>query len=149
MFAEFIPVGESFKETLGEMMKQKWLLPYYDRKSPKNAGLNFTKYLPRFLSIRQRPLLCTFYFVCKLYSNLCYFYSCGQQEDPAISGLLLCMCHMYVCSQHSFGLALRMYGMHRMQFDHRCFDLLSRETCTEYSIGAKVFWPSIVVACTL
>ena len=126
MFAEFIPVGESLKETLGEIMRQKWLY-HYDRKNPKHAGLNFTNYLPRFLSSRQRPLLCTFYFYCKLYSNLCYFYSCGQQEEPAI---LI----MYVCSQHSFGLPLRMNGMHKTQFDHRCFDLLSRETCTEYSI---------------
>ena len=99
MFAEFIPVGESLKETLGEMMKQKWLY-HYDRKNPKHAGLNFTNYLPRFLSIRQRPLLCTFSFYRKLYSNLCYFYSCGQQEEAKIliSGLLLRMCHMYVAS---------------------------------------------------
>ena len=121
-------------------------------KNPKHAGLNFTNYLPRFLSIRQRPLLCTFYFYCKLYSNLCYFYSGGQQEEPAIlhviSGLLLHMCHMYVCSQHPFGLPLRMNGMRKTQFNHRCFDLLSCETCTEYTIGAKAFWPSIVVACT-
>ena len=29
-----------------------------------------------------------------------------------------------VCSQHSFGLPLRMNGMHRMQFDHARLDLL-------------------------
>ena len=69
-------------------------------KNPKHAGLNFTNYLLRFLSIRQRPLLCTFSFYRKLYSNLCYFYSCGQQEEATIliSGLLLRMCHMYVAS---------------------------------------------------
>ena len=32
----------------------------------------------------------------------------------------------HVCSQHSFGLPLRMNGMHRTQFDHACFDLLPR-----------------------
>ena len=31
----------------------------------------------------------------------------------------------HVCSQHSFGLALRMNGMHRTQFDHSRLDLLS------------------------
>ena len=30
----------------------------------------------------------------------------------------------HVCSQHSFGLALRMYGMHKTQFDHARSDLL-------------------------
>ena len=28
----------------------------------------------------------------------------------------------HVCSQHSFRLPLRMYGMHRTQFDHVCLD---------------------------
>ena len=28
----------------------------------------------------------------------------------------------HVCSQHSFGLPLRMHGMHRTQFDHACLD---------------------------
>ena len=32
-----------------------------------------------------------------------------------------------VCSQHSFGLPLRMHGMYRMQFDHERLDLLSLE----------------------
>ena len=31
----------------------------------------------------------------------------------------------HVCSQHSFGLPLRMYGMHRTHFDHARLDLLS------------------------
>ena len=31
----------------------------------------------------------------------------------------------HVCSQHSFELPLRLSGMHRMQFDHVHFDLLS------------------------
>ena len=30
-----------------------------------------------------------------------------------------------VCSQNSFGLPLTMNGMHGMQFDHTCLDLLS------------------------
>ena len=31
---------------------------------------------------------------------------------------------LHLCSQHLFGLPLRMNGMHRMQFHHVCFDLL-------------------------
>ena len=31
----------------------------------------------------------------------------------------------YVCSQHSFGLPVRMYGMHRTHFDHARLDVLS------------------------
>ena len=31
----------------------------------------------------------------------------------------------HVCSQHSFGLPLRMYGMHRTHFDRARFDFLS------------------------
>ena len=31
----------------------------------------------------------------------------------------------HVCSQHSFGLPLRINGMHRTQFDHARLDLLS------------------------
>ena len=32
---------------------------------------------------------------------------------------------LHVCSQHSFGLPLRMYGMYRTHFDHVYLDLLS------------------------
>ena len=39
----------------------------------------------------------------------------------------------HVCSQLSFGLPLRMNGMHRTQFDHACFDLLSRETYAKHT----------------
>ena len=31
----------------------------------------------------------------------------------------------HACSQHSFGLPLRMYGMHRTHFDHAYLDLVS------------------------
>ena len=31
----------------------------------------------------------------------------------------------HVCSQHSFGLPIRMYGKHRKHFDHARLDLLS------------------------
>ena len=31
----------------------------------------------------------------------------------------------HACIQHSFGLPLRMYGMHRTHFDHALLDLLS------------------------
>ena len=30
----------------------------------------------------------------------------------------------HVCSQHSFGIPLRMNGIHRTLFDHACFDHL-------------------------
>ena len=38
--------------------------------------------------------------------------------------LVVIMHGSHVCSQHLFGLPLRMYGMHRMQFDHARLDLL-------------------------
>ena len=46
----------------------------------------------------------------------------------------------HVCSRHSFGLPLRMNGVHKTQFDH-----LSRETYGKHSVGAKAFGPSFVV----
>ena len=67
---------------------------------------------------------------------------CGRQEEPAIliSRLLLRMRRMCV-GQHSFGLPLRIYGIHSERTlitrvwtfyhslsDHACFDHLSRET---------------------
>ena len=39
----------------------------------------------------------------------------------------------HLCSQHSFGLPLRMNGMHRTQFDDARLDLLS------LVIGSRVF----------
>ena len=32
----------------------------------------------------------------------------------------------HLCSQHSFGIPLRMYGMHKTHFDHACLDLWTR-----------------------
>ena len=68
----------------------------------------------------------------------------------------------FFARQHSFGLPLRMYGMHRTPFDHvrsdlllleiliMCiFDHLSRKTYANHSARAKVFWPSIIAARTL
>ena len=43
---------------------------------------------------------------------------------------------LHLCSQHSFGLPLRMYGMHRTHFDHVRLDLLPR-------LWSRVFWPSL------
>ena len=76
----------------------------------------------------------------------------------------------YVCSQYSFRLPLRMNGMHRKQSDHVHLDLLLRHyewmECIErdlitciwtffyvklakmYSVGARPFWPFIVLAST-
>ena len=54
------------------------------------------------------------------------FSFCGRQEEPAIPNLLIVITHAsHVCSQHSFGLSLRMNGMRRTQFDHARLDLLS------------------------
>ena len=51
--------------------------------------------------------------------------------------LLVVITHAsHVCSQHSFGLPLRMYGMHRTHFDHGRLDLLPL-------IWSRVFWPSV------
>ena len=36
----------------------------------------------------------------------------------------------HVCGQHSFGLPLRMNGMHKTQSDHARFDLLPRNLIT-------------------
>ena len=48
-----------------------------------------------------------------------------RQQEPAIQNLQVVITHAsHVCSQHLFGLPLRMNGMHRMQTDHARFDLL-------------------------
>ena len=63
---------------------------------------------------------------------------CRWQEEPAIliSMLLHCVFCTTVCSQHLFGLPLRMDGMHRTQFDHLHLDLLS------LVIWSCMLWPS-------
>ena len=68
---------------------------------------------------------------------------CRWQEEPSIliSMLLLCVFCTTVCSQHLFGLPLRMDGMHRTQFDHSHSDLLS------LVIWSCVLWPSDHVKC--
>ena len=43
----------------------------------------------------------------------------------------------HICRQHSFGLPLRMIGMHIMQCDHARLDLLS------LVIWSRVFWPPL------
>ena len=43
-----------------------------------------------------------------------------------------------VCSQHSFGLPLRMNGMLKTQFDHAYFELLP------LVIWSRVFWPPVM-----
>ena len=51
--------------------------------------------------------------------------------------LLVVITHAsHVCSQHSFGLPLRMYGMHRTHFDHGRLDFLPL-------LWSRVFWPSV------
>ena len=48
----------------------------------------------------------------------------GDKRSPQ-SNLQVDITHApHVCSQHSFGLPLRMNGMHKTQFDHARFDLL-------------------------
>ena len=43
----------------------------------------------------------------------------------------------HLCSQHSFGIPLRMYGMHKTHFDHACLDPLSL-------VFWCVFWLSVM-----
>ena len=43
----------------------------------------------------------------------------------------------HVCSRHSFGLPLRMNGVHRTQFYHARFNLLP------FVISSRVFWPFV------
>ena len=43
----------------------------------------------------------------------------------------------HVCGQHSFGLPLRMYGMHRTHFDHAPLDFLSPVN------WSRLLWPSV------
>ena len=47
------------------------------------------------------------------------------------------MRHMTVCSQHLFGLLLRMNGMHRTHFDHARLDIVS------LVIWSSAFWLSL------
>ena len=65
---------------------------------------------------------------------------CRWQEEPAILISMLLHCvfctTVHVCSQHLFGLPLRMDGMHRTQFDHLHLDLLL------LIIWSHVLWPS-------
>ena len=44
---------------------------------------------------------------------------------------------LHVCSQYSFRLPLKMYGMYRTHFDHARLDFLS------LVIWSRVFWPSV------
>ena len=44
----------------------------------------------------------------------------------------------HLCCQHSFGLPLKMYGMHKTHFDHACLDLLS------LVFWSCVFWLSVM-----
>ena len=65
----------------------------------------------------------------------------------------------HLCSQHSFGLTKNEW-MHRTQFDHARLDLLSLVIWSrvvwpsvtwnyaKHIVGAKAFWPSIVVGRT-
>ena len=53
----------------------------------------------------------------------------------------------HVCSQHSFGLPLRMNGMQRTQPDHVRFDLLSRETCAKHQRWSKSFFGLLSEVC--
>ena len=85
----------------------------------------------------------------------------GDKRSPQ-SKLQVFITHAsHVCSQHSFGLPLRMKGMHKTLWSRAfgpstpcipsypsCFDYLSPETYAKHSAGAKAFGTSIVVART-
>ena len=60
------------------------------------------------------------------------------RRSPQSLNLQVVITHAsHVCSQHSFGLPLRMNGMHRTLFDHAHFDLLP------LVIWSRMFWPSV------
>ena len=61
-----------------------------------------------------------------------FFYPCllfvagDKRRGVRNPNLLVVITHVWqVCNKHSFGLPLKMYGMHRTQFDHAHLDLLS------------------------
>ena len=78
---------------------------------------------------------------------------CRRQEETAI---LISTHALHVCTQHSFGLPLRMNGcsesnlilhvwtFYHSLYDDACFDHLSLETYTKHSIRVKAFWLLIV-----
>ena len=63
-------------------------------------------------------------------------YSRGGKRGLDCLACLACIVH--VCSQHLFGLPLRINGMHITQFDHRCLDLRS------LVIWSCKFWTSVM-----
>lgn len=87
-------------------------------------------------------------------------FCCTWQEEPGILISMLLHC-VLVCNQHPFGLPLTMDGMHRTQFDDSHLDRLSLviwssvlwpsdhvklAQSTAVCIGAKAFWPLLIVA---
>ena len=61
----------------------------------------------------------------------------GGVRSPNLQVVITHASYSYVCRQHSFGLPLRMYGMHRTHFDHARLDVLSLVT------WSRVFWPTV------
>ena len=57
------------------------------------------------------------------YCNLALLREPRGARNPKLQVVITHASH--VCSQHSFGLPLRMNGMHRTQFDHARLDFLS------------------------
>ena len=86
-----------------------------------------------------------------LYLVLCLLRATRRSPNPNFQVVITHALHLY--SQHSFGLPLRLNGMHRTQFDHARLDFLSlviwsRVLChvkLPQSSGAKPFSPLIVV----
>ena len=137
----------------------------------KSCHNNFTKFLAKFGSLRkifgnmrtfsetpvitgrkshalinltQKELASIYWHVC-----ICIKDNHRWQEEPAI------LISMHVC-RNLLGLPQRMYGMHRMHFEHVRLDLISlvityiltTTQSTEHWIRAKAFWHLIVVAHT-
>ena len=73
------------------------------------------------------------YFTIKIFKKL--FRATRWAHNPNFQVVFTHASH--VCSQHSFGLPLRMYGMYRTHFDHARLDLLP------LVIRSRVFWPSL------
>ena len=74
------------------------------KKQPHQAQLHFA--------------IMTFKKVCHYIFFIIFLWVTRGARNP---NLQLIMHASHVCSQHSFGLPLRVNGMHRAQFDHACF----------------------------
>ena len=97
-----------------------------------NSRLGWTKYSDLYEIVYLSLVLISLWFI----YYLTKFLQVKRGADKPKFQVVI-MHALYVCSQHAFGLPLRMNGMHRMQLDHLHLDLLS------LVIWSHMFWASI------